>query len=1035
MDLGRAPEAGTVALILFTALVGVLMGVFGKAAAEWLLNLILRPVRFLTDKVYGWIAPRNPFSIALRSYKRHLSRSHLTTIENPVGPVLDVPLEHAFAPLKLISSRTEESVELFAQAAASHRCIVLGGPGTGKTTLMKSLVTSVVKGRTREEALKDLIPVFVVLRDLAKREHTVEQSIVAAFAQFHFPGADKFVASALEQGKMLVILDGLDEVGASRDFVAEKIREFCEYDTQRQQRNRLIVTCREHSYRTKDLRGVIDEEVRVEPFANHHMRVFLHGWPAHKGRTAMKLYGLIQDDPQIRDICRNPLLLTILTGLYLDTDDFELPSSRENFYKDAVDELLVQRPKRRNVKQAFDPDDKRQILERVALDRLETAERHEDPEEFTHEVIRRKAEEVLRQEKFDPRELIKELVELNGIIKPADEGSYTCAHRTIQEYFAAREAKRRRKPEEVVEHFGGRPEFIEVLYFYCGLMDNVPSLAYVLNTLTEQERWLEAGRCILYMKEPPDETTVETVARKLHDQVAPSVEYKSALEVLSSLAQRRAPEFDPARKHFARAIDRLAEGHTESGASALESVLSTSPEAAMKLIPALLKHHSPRWKKAAIQLLRDIGTDEALDQLVLLLKDPDPEVRANAARKLVGMIKTRHRDLVARATLLPERKDPLIWPLEELFPGSIAIPIAEALTAGSFAAAENRAIDHATWALHARLGTGGESVGGQRILEAWSRVMRDHKFRRYRRRAGAVVAQVAYVLSLVCVLAVTTLQILAYKTANVVTVTLSPPQVNSSNGDSLRLFRSQAQTILKDIEAHHPSNASGWSRILPWNWNVEPALPDGDDKTLEAMYRLSEHNFDPYSLSDDSIYLLFLRGRVADREVDKMETYTDSLRASLPDVHGRRYMAFVPTRGFLTFLFFAVFLILMSLFISHFWREAGIPRYALVGASATGGRALRLVVLASLMLIIPLIWSGSLLLRLLPSLVLTCNIAGLILKQINWPRNDHLDAVGAITPEVGKSLAAPAEVKGDDGRDNRAGDSFDEQSDKISLRW
>src|ERR1044072_1730972 len=171
------------------------------------------------------------------------------------------------------------------------------------------------------------------------------------------------------------------------------------------------------------------------PFANHHMKVFLQGWPEHKGRRAIRLYGLIQNDPQIRDICRNPLLLTILTGLYLDTDNFEIPTSRDRFYKAAVEELLIHRPARRQIKQNFDADDKRQILERVALDRLETVALNEDPEEFTHDAIRQKAESVLRQEKVDARELIKEMTEINGIIKPANEGSYTCAHRTIQEYF------------------------------------------------------------------------------------------------------------------------------------------------------------------------------------------------------------------------------------------------------------------------------------------------------------------------------------------------------------------------------------------------------------------------------------------------------------------------------------------------------------------------------------------------------------------------------------------------------------------------
>ncbi len=890
MDFDKVFTPGSLVLIVVTAVVSLLMGVFGKAAAEWLLNLILRPVRFVKEALYSWIAPRNPLSIALRSYKRHISRSNLTRIENPVGPNLEVPLEHAFAPLRLISGATEESIDLFAQAAASHRCIVLGGPGTGKTTLMKSLVTSVVKGRAREEELRDLIPVFVVLRNLAKREHTVVEAVVSAFADYHFPGAEKFVESALEQGKLLVVLDGLDEVGAGRDFVAEQIRQFCDFDDQRAHRNRLFVTCREHSYRTKDLQGVIPEIMRVEPFANHHMRVFLQGWPAHKRRTAMKLYGLIQEDPQIRDICRNPLLLTILTGLYLDTDNFELPSSRERFYKDAVDELLVHRPARRNVKQTFDADDKRQILERVALDRLETAERHEDPEEFTREIIRLKAAEVLRQDKFDPRDLIKELVEVNGIIKPGDEGSYTCAHRTIQEYFAAREARRTRETHKVVEHFGSRPEFIEVLYFYCGLVDNLPALAYVVNELISQQRWLEAARCILYMKEPPDASLIKRVARELHDKVSPSAEFKPALEVLSSLAQRRAPEFEPTRELFAKAVDRLAEGYGESGASALESALATSPEAAMKVIPALLRHRSERWREAAVQLLRDIGTDEALDQLIRLV-NPDPAitpnafVRARAGRTLAGMLKSRPQDLRARASLLPPRTDATVWPLEEYLPGRLAIPIAESL--GNSPDTESEAINCAARALRVQ-------QDDRAFLDQWRHVARDLTLRRWRRSAGRFIALGGYVLSLTCLVTLILLQGWAFWTNQV--IMLTPTRTDRVEGRRFDQFQVSAKLVASDIEKRFPPNASGFSRILPWNWFVEPLLPAGTEVAYKEVKGWGgPRTPDPYDLSGKLYLILALRGVAADNEVSELEARFDAIIERLPAAPGGGYVIIEPS--------------------------------------------------------------------------------------------------------------------------------------------
>ncbi|KJU85784.1 hypothetical protein MBAV_002022, partial [Candidatus Magnetobacterium bavaricum] len=88
-------------------------------------------------------------------------------------------------------------------------------------------------------------------------QHTVEQAILYALDRYHFPGADKFVRACLDAGKMLIILDGLDEVGDAREFVSKQIRNFCRYDERQGVSNRLIVTCRELAYDTQDLRDVI----------------------------------------------------------------------------------------------------------------------------------------------------------------------------------------------------------------------------------------------------------------------------------------------------------------------------------------------------------------------------------------------------------------------------------------------------------------------------------------------------------------------------------------------------------------------------------------------------------------------------------------------------------------------------------------------------------------------------------------------------------------------------------------------------------
>src|SRR5262249_32902756 len=152
------------------------------------------------------------------------------------------------------------------------------------------------------------------------------------------------------------------------------------------------------------------------------------------------------------------------------------------FYKEAIDELLVYRPARRSTKQEFEQTEKRDILQRIALDRLEAVLPEEDPELLSRERLFEFAQQVLgaQTDKTKFQKLITELVEVNGIIKPLGDNGYVLGHRTFQEYFAAREATRTREGAAVVDRFGRRPELVETLVFYCGLLRNIPQIESVI---------------------------------------------------------------------------------------------------------------------------------------------------------------------------------------------------------------------------------------------------------------------------------------------------------------------------------------------------------------------------------------------------------------------------------------------------------------------------------------------------------------------------------------------------------------------------
>jgi len=558
---------------------------------------------------------------------------------------------------------------------------------------MKSLVVNILKSSCQKD-LNSLIPVFVVLRNLNSQGHSVEQAIIAALRDYGFPGADDFLHSMLDRGKILVVLDGLDEVGPGRPKVVSEIQRFCEADAQLpiSRRNRVVVTCREHSYRAQDLRSVMPEAVRVESFANHHMRTFLEGWPSHKGRSALGLYALIEGDAQIRDICRNPLLLTILSGLYLEITDFQLPSSRDRFYQEAVNELLLHRPARRSITPRYRYEDKLRFLACISLDRLENYVAGEDPEEFDYATLHQFASTVFTHD-LEIGALAAELLEVHGILRQITDTTFSFGHRTFQEYFAAREAARKHEPQFIVQHFCQRTDLSEVLCFYSGLARNVPQLTSILTALHAAGEYYVAGRCLLSMTELPD----AAVAKLITVSLAELIKMKkgkdpAAIELLSSLSQRSDSIFDTARELFHEITHLVINSYGPQGIPALCAALSTRPETALKIVPGLLVHSSAACRCAGVTLLRDLGTEHSLDRLVLLLGENFME-KAVVAKLVAGLVKTRNDAMRKRAHLLPTRCDRTLWPLEDCFPGSLAIPLIENLS--SDVPTGNRAIDSA----------------------------------------------------------------------------------------------------------------------------------------------------------------------------------------------------------------------------------------------------------------------------------------------------------------------------------------------------
>ncbi len=270
--------------------------------------------------------------------------------------------------LQLAGDTRRRPLRLLEAVAQKDHLVILGGPGSGKSTFCNHLVLCLALHRLEPhrgwrqrldcwpEAEPDLIPLPVVLRDFAQvlpetpGPGTVKQlwSYVAQWLDEHdLSAALPILKAAVADGTALVLLDGLDEVTthAHRVFLRELVLAFAT----RYSKSRVLVTCRTLSYEEDPAWQIPNTpSVRVAPFDRPKIDAFIEGWydelnlvgearaedlPDLKSglRTAVRR-------PDIRELAPNPLLLTVMALVHAHGG--KLPEARALLYKEAVDVLL-----------------------------------------------------------------------------------------------------------------------------------------------------------------------------------------------------------------------------------------------------------------------------------------------------------------------------------------------------------------------------------------------------------------------------------------------------------------------------------------------------------------------------------------------------------------------------------------------------------------------------------------------------------------------------------------------------------------------
>ncbi|MBM4430721.1 MAG: DUF4062 domain-containing protein, partial [Chloroflexi bacterium] len=419
--------------------------------------------------------------------------------------------EHLAAPKKAARpealGREEQKPISALRLTLDNRCLLLlGEPGSGKSTFAEHLALCLAgerwqpgTGWLQRLATHDAswsgrapLPVRLRLREFAadtaclptderlagQADHLLAYLEKTLRAGNFGPDFTAHVMRLLDSGDVLLVLDGLDEVGdpSRRQRVAEAIADFSH---RRCSRVCLIVTCRVRQY-------PLDQAGRpAAPWALPGFRLttladfdagqidnFVEAWfgelydkqrltPEQREEKTASLKAAISARPDLRAIAPRPILLSQMAIVH-DVRG-QLPPTRLRLYEECAELLLWEwerlRAERAGRRESADEFIQRLQAPGLQRDHLQSALDHavydahalpgqmaDAPADIPEEMLRQHLTSCIERTGLPHHEamgraqwFIDEYLRLrNGLIVPSGEGAFQTPHRSFQEFLAAR---------------------------------------------------------------------------------------------------------------------------------------------------------------------------------------------------------------------------------------------------------------------------------------------------------------------------------------------------------------------------------------------------------------------------------------------------------------------------------------------------------------------------------------------------------------------------------------------------------------------